>query len=66
MEHMQFFDQAFQILIFYFEYIIRNSANVNQLQSLLFFLNFSQQPFILSIPTFPHYIAINATKFEKQ
>ena len=63
---MQFFDQAFQILIFYFEYIIRNSANVNQLQSLLFFLNFSQQPFILTIPAFPRYIAINATKFEKQ
>ena len=63
---MQFFDQAFQILIFYFEYIIRNSVNVNQLQSLLFFLNFSQQLFILPILTFPRYIAINATKFEMQ
>jgi hypothetical protein len=63
---MQFFDQAFQILIFYFEYIIRNSVNVNQLQSLLFFLNFGQQLFILPILTFLRYIAIDATKFEMQ
>lgn len=63
MGHKLIFDQVFQILIFYFKYIIRNFIAINQLLSQYFFLFFNQFVYFLLILIFQHYKAINVIKF---